>query len=293
MLLPGALLAGGNSSSSFKCNTKYPVLLLHGIFLRDQTLGYDYFGRIPETLRDEGTTVFHGNTQAWYSHESNAKMIRAKILEITEGLGHGKVNIIAHSKGALETRVMLASYPELKNKVASFTSMAGPHRGSVLADLIFGIIPSWAHEFVTDIVNVFGLIQGDADPDSLSAGLSLTRANMAELNQILGDLNSGFSGIYCQSWASKIKGLIPDIALQATSLVMTMAGESPNDGAVAVSSAKYARFRGVISGAWWCGGVSHFASVDRGIMLIAGHTPGFDARDFYIDMVKELKDMGY
>jgi len=65
--------------------------------------------------------------------------------------------------------------------------------------------------------------------------------------------------------------------------------EGANDGVVSVTSAKWDNFRGVQSGAWWCGGVSHINAVNH----FFGITPGFNAKGWYVDMVKGLKDRGY
>lgn len=71
--------------------------------------------------------------------------LKKRILQITDpastsnpgGLNLGKVNIIGHSKGGLDTREMLYLYPTMKDKIASITTMATPHRGTALADWVF------------------------------------------------------------------------------------------------------------------------------------------------------------
>ena len=117
------------TTGSQACNTKYPVLLLHGVALKDNTLGFNYFGRVPANLRSRGATVFGGEQDAWGAYATNAEQIKKRILQITDpastsnpgGLNLGKVNIIGHSKGGLDTRQMLYMYPEMKSKIASFT----------------------------------------------------------------------------------------------------------------------------------------------------------------------------
>ena len=41
------------------CRTKYSILLVHGVFYRE-----DYWGRIPEALRKKGAVVHHSGHQA-------------------------------------------------------------------------------------------------------------------------------------------------------------------------------------------------------------------------------------
>ena len=65
--------------------------------------------------------------------------------------------------------------------------------------------------------------------------------------------------------------------------------EGDNDGLVPVESAKWGNFRGVLTGAWWSGGVSHWNIIGH----IFGVTPGFDAPEFYVDIAAELKEWGF
>lgn len=289
----------GTTSSGTACSTKYPVILVHGVALGDSTLGFNYFGRIPNYLRSRGAKVEGGEQDAWSTGAENALQLKNKIAAVRAKYNVTKVNIIAHSKGGIDTRYMFKLYPETISWVASFTCIASPMRGSVLAEIILGAIPSWAQPFVANIVNVIGMIiQGDDSPDTLAAANQLRRSVMADFNASVNSVDSlarGRSGIYTQSYAAKIKGVVLDLALQATGVCMSLsqAGESPNDGAVWVESAKYANYKGEQSGAWWCGGVTHFGIVDRGILLLPGFTPGFDAREFHVSIVKDLKSRGY
>ncbi|MGM0452350.1 MAG: alpha/beta fold hydrolase [Thermodesulfobacteriota bacterium] len=284
----------GPSDEQGECATQYPIVLVHGIALSDSTLGYNYFGRIPNYLRSHGARVEGGGQNAWSDNADNGKQLREKILRVCDAYGVDKVNVIAHSKGSLDTRAMFKDYPQMADRVASFTSIASPHRGSVLADMLFEAVPDDVEPYVGSMIDVIGLIlQGDDSPDSLAAGKQLTRAEMEAFNDECGDIDSGIPGVYCQSYGARIKGVVPDLALQASSTAMELGGESPNDGAVWTESTPYANFKGIESGASWCGGVTHFGIVDRGILIFPGYTPGFDARAFYRDIVADLKDRGY
>ena len=42
------------------CKTKYPILLVHGVFFRDFK-HFNYWGRIPDELEANGATIFYGN----------------------------------------------------------------------------------------------------------------------------------------------------------------------------------------------------------------------------------------
>lgn len=67
--------------------------------------------------------------------EENAGILREKIFEILRENGEEKVNIIAHSKGGLDSRYLISGL-HMAPYVASLTTICTPHRGSMLADLL-------------------------------------------------------------------------------------------------------------------------------------------------------------
>ncbi|MDA3894578.1 MAG: hypothetical protein PF482_00370 [Desulfobacteraceae bacterium] len=95
-------------------------------------------------------------------------------------------------------------------------------------------------------------------------------------------------GVHYQSWAAKIK-VAPNVIALAPTWIALLATEGPNDGLVSVNSAKWGNFRGVEDAAWWSPGCDHYNIVDQ----VFGITPGFDAPDFYVDIVEDLKNRGY
>ena len=110
------------------CKTKYPLVLIHGTGFRDLKMPV-YWGRIPRVLREHGASVYFGEQDSWGSVESNAHAICARIDAILEQTGAEKVNLIAHSKGGVEAR-MVASSLGYGDRVASVTTISSPHRGS-------------------------------------------------------------------------------------------------------------------------------------------------------------------
>ncbi len=294
------------STGSQACNTKYPLLLLHGVALKDNTLGYNYFGRVPANLRARGATVFGGEQDAWGSNTSNAEQIKKRILQITDpasasnpgGLNLGKVNIIGHSKGGLDTREMLYLYPEMKSKIASFTTMATPHRGTALADWAYA---SNLDPYLSFFVKIMSFVQGDTNPDFVAATKPMRRAEAQVLNNKWNSLG-GYTGILSQSYAAEIKTgdtiKVLDVAMLATGYAMGNLAPSPtqpyNDGAVPTSSAPFGTFKGTNVGVTaGYGGLTHFGITDRGILIFPGLTPGFDGPAFYRNIVANLKASGY
>ena len=119
-------------AESDMCRTRYPLLLVHGVGFRDLRY-FNYWGRIPRELTRYGASVYYGNQEAFATVVYNAGDIRKKIEGIVEETGGGKVNIIAHSKGGLDSRYaisMLGAAP----MVASLTTINTPHRGCRCVD---------------------------------------------------------------------------------------------------------------------------------------------------------------
>lgn len=114
------------------CATKYPILLIHGVFFRDMDL-VNYWGRVPKELEMNGAKIYYGKQQSALSVKESAEEIAKTINEIVAETGCEKVNIIAHSKGGLDCRYAITHLGVDKN-VASLTTINTPHKGCIFAD---------------------------------------------------------------------------------------------------------------------------------------------------------------
>nr|MCR5617718.1 triacylglycerol lipase [Clostridiales bacterium] len=85
------------------CKTKYPLLMVHGIFFRDFKR-FNYWGRVPAELIKNGATIYYGNHESAETVEKSAMKLVDRIREIVEKENCGKLNIIAHSKGGLDMK---------------------------------------------------------------------------------------------------------------------------------------------------------------------------------------------
>lgn len=80
------------------CQTKYPILMVHGVFFRDFE-HLNYWGRIPAELERNGATVYYGNHNSASAVRDSARELAVRVHQIIEETGCEKLNIIAHSKG--------------------------------------------------------------------------------------------------------------------------------------------------------------------------------------------------
>ena len=125
------------------CKTKYPLLLVHGVFFRDFD-HFNYWGRIPAELKKNGATIYYGEHNSAAAVADSALELEKRIREIVEQTGCGKVNIIAHSKGGLDSRAAISTTSAGKY-VASLTTINTPHRGCEFADYLLAEIPEKQH----------------------------------------------------------------------------------------------------------------------------------------------------
>ena len=286
LCIPAMALAGGNS---YKCDTKYPIVLAHGMGASAEVLGIvDYWWGIPGALRDEGAQVFITSVNGMDSTRKKAEAFRDQFLYYKAYAGASKLNIIGHSHGTIYTRDAISNLG-LAPYVASHTSIAGPHRGSAIADVVVGVVPDSLEWLVGDTLDfIYAFLFGDTDPNSLQNGYDLTRSYMVN---VFNPNTPNMSGVYYQSWAAKIKMMAVDARnwyFIATWPIL-LGYEGANDGLVSINSAKWGNFRGTEDASWYSAGCDHLNIVDQ----LFGFTPGFDADTFYVDLASDLKARGF
>jgi triacylglycerol lipase len=250
-------------------------------------VGINYWGRIPKTLKAQGAAIYYGKTDGWGSIETNAAILKTTIEKVLAQTKAAKVNIIAHSKGGLEARYMICNLG-MAGKVASLTTIATPHHGSVAAKELLGL-RDWFYRLLAIPANAIRFLFGDKHPDFYNGTKSLTTDYMKDFNK----KNPDRSGIYYQSFAGGMKAPSSDIILVWPSAKIR-SSEGENDGAVSVASAKWTNFRGVLRGAGYRG-VSHLDEVDfrRRDVKIQPLLGAATVREFYVALVADLKQSGY
>ena len=177
--------------------TRYPIILVHGLGMRD-TFFMKSWGRIDKVLRDQGYTVYKSNADAFGSVRTNAAQLKCEITAVLEANGTDKVNIIAHSKGGLDARYMIRELG-MAPRVASLTTLCTPHRGSPIASFILRF-PRFAVKYAAFWFDTVYRILGDKQPDSFTACEELKRTDSLETETLnLGD------GILCQSFSAAFR----------------------------------------------------------------------------------------
>ncbi len=264
-----------------ECRTKYPVLLVHGVFFRDFRF-FNYWGRIPAELKRNGAVLFYGSQQSAASVADCGEELAARIRQIREETGCDKVNIIAHSKGGLDSRYAISKCGAAPY-VASLTTINTPHRGCIFADYLLDKIPDSVCNKVSSKYNAALTLLGDTKPDFMEAVQDLTASACTGRNEVLPDSPQ----VYYQSVGSRMNAACSGRFPLNMSYPMVKHFDGANDGLVSVDSMKWgSRFTCLtVPGGR---GISHGDMIDLNRENIAG----FDVREFYVNLVHELKERG-
>ena len=236
------------------CATRYPLLMIHGAGFRDLKLPV-YWGRIPGALEKRGGSVYFGNQDCWGS--------------------------------GLDAR-MAASSLGCGPQIASLTTVCTPHRGSRTLDRLFRAARG-AFSVAAFAVDNWIRLVGDKKPDFMKLCEGMTTEAMARFNAA----NPDVPGVFYQSFACVMKHPFSDLNLSTANFILNRLG-GPNDGLVSVESALWGANAHVLRARGFRG-LSHLDAIDlyRGPLSRRKGEGVGDICDFYVDLVRDLKDRGY
>ena len=264
------------------CATRYPILMVHGVFFRD-VKALNYWGRIPKALEKNGAKIFYGSQQSADSVAGCAAELKARIDEIVEKENCGKVNIIAHSKGGLDSRYAV-SMLGAADRVASITTVNTPHRGCQFADYLLSKVPEGFKNGLANKYNAALKKLGDTSPDFIAAVTDLTASACEEMNRKCADAE----GVYYQSVGSRSVSAMGGRFPLNLSYSFVKYFDGPNDGLVSVESMKWGE-RFIFIEPKGKRGITHADVID----LNRENIKGFDVREFYVGLVSELREKGF
>ena len=223
------------------CATRYPILLVHGVFFRDSVKS-NYWNRIPGELEKNGATVFYGQHQSANTIMGSGREIQHRIREICRSTGCEKVNIIAHSKGGLDCRAAISDPETAARK------------------------------------------KGDYDPDFLGAVRDLTSSVCKDFD----GCTPPPAGVFCQSFGSRLDRAIDGVFPLNFCSRLVKYFDGANDGLVGETAFSWGEKYTFLT-TDGDRGISHGDTVDQNRENI----PGFDVREFYVQLVADLKNRGF
>lgn len=264
------------------CKTKYPIMLVHGVFFRDFRY-LNYWGRIPKELEKNGAVVFYGNHQSASSVEESAAELVERMQQILKETGAPKINLIAHSKGGLDCRYAVSMLGADKY-VASVTTINTPHRGCEFADYLLSKLPQKQKDRIAGTYNAALKKLGDHKPDFLAAVSDLTASACEARNKIVKNAKS----VYYQSIGSKLNVASNGRFPLNFSYRFVRSFDGPNDGLVGEASFPWGERCRILT-VKGKRGISHGDMID----LNRENVSDFDVREFYVQLVQELKKKGF
>lgn len=292
-----------------KKKAPYPIVLAHGFFGFEKFAGQSfisYFYKVKDALEASGEVeVFTPAVDPFNSSEVRGAQLAKAVEEILAKTGREKVNLIGHSQGGLDARVVAHDHPEW---VASVVTISTPHRGSEIADVVLKVTSNdRLAALLDDLVKVVGApIYGDvASGTSLSSSMTqLSTASVAAFNakytdapgvaylSFAGRSASHLAETECKSslapYFVKKYDLVRDPIeplLAVSALIVEHGTEIPSDGLVTIESAKWGEFHGCIP-------ADHFDEIGH----LFGDSPGFgnsfEHIPFYEGIVELLRTRG-
>lgn len=246
---------GLTNSSNYKgyTETKYPIVLVHGLFGFDSILGIDYFYGVTRALSKSGAEVYVAQVSAANTTEVRGEQLLAQVEQILAATGADKVNLIGHSHGGPTARYVASVAPQY---VASVTSIGGVNKGSRVADILRGEVPegSVSEELIASMADGLSKLitflsgGGKLPQDTVAALEALTTKNSLKFNESYpegvpitacgeGDYIAA-NGVYYYSWSGSANFTN---ALDPMDLALTLTGKAfnvPNDGLVSSCSSR-------------------------------------------------------
>lgn len=257
--------------------SKYPIILAHGIAAKQLRI-LNAFGKIGYELEKEGYKVFVADTDGFGSIENNAEQLKNYINRVLLLTGAEKVNIIAHSKGGLDSKYMITKLG-MEDKVASLTTLCTPHKGSIIASKIWRL-PMPIKKIIAFWIDMFYcLFLGDKHPDSIRACDQLRAVDESEET-----LQFSYK-VYCQSYSTSISN-VKDCFIMGLPMKLQHHYEvTDNDGMVSEESAQFGCYKGKCLDI----PVSHVQIID----LFSKKSQKEQIYSFYKKVCSELSEMGF
>jgi triacylglycerol lipase len=243
-LLPASAFAAGYTQ------TKYPIVLVHGLFGFDRIGPVDYFYGVAGALRSGGAQVYVAQVSATNSTEVRGEQLLLQVKQVLAATGAAKVNLIGHSHGSPTARYVASVRPDL---VASVTGVGGVNKGSKVADVLAGYAPPVAYGIVEAFSTLISTLSGSPQlPQSAAGALaSLSTPGSLAFNAqhpqgvpltACGEGAPVVNGVHYFSWSGNRIITNPFDLIDAHFLLTTLAFQGePNDGLVSTCSSRLGR----------------------------------------------------
>lgn len=266
-----------------------------------------YFAGVAAALVAVGEeNVYFARISPYADSLARAAQIAPQLDEILARTGAAKVNLVAHSQGGLDARILASpAGAGYSDRIASVSTVSTPHLGTKVADLALRALGNAAPSRLDPVVEAFVAWLGynvyDLDAEAASdlrAQLrDLSEGNAAQFNARYLDApgvlyesyagrtnlrigNSACAGSVFANQTNRVDPTSPALQLTATYLEGNPFDPEVNDGLVTVRSARWGTFV-------QCVPADHLDEMGQNLGVL------FDAPRFYVELVARLRSRGY
>jgi len=299
-----------SSTSSEGLGPPYPLVLAHGFFGFDDFAGLDfidYFWRVQEALEAEGHTVYTPAVDPYNDSFVRGAQLTDAVEAILAETGAERVNLVGHSQGGLDARVVAHLHPEW---VASVTTFATPHGGTAIGDVALAAVPGEAQDVIDWLLQTFGMVAYDDFGNETSLFAALWQYSQPGINafnaeytdqpgvdyfSVTGRTDGHDGGTDCEvpgapafiaDFEDETDPVDPILWLSEIVLDGGIGDPLPNDGLLQVRNAKWGTFLG-------CVPADHLDEIGQ----VIGDEPGFgntwDYITFYVDLAAFIRARGH
>ncbi len=278
----------------------YPIVLAHGMFGFDHIGPLEYYYGVADELTGRGRQVFAPRVDPIQPSAVRGAQLLTAIDAVLAQTGASKVVIIAHSQGGLDARWVAHFAPD---KIAAVVTIATPHRGSPVADLVKSTVPGVAQSALSAFADFLGVAVTSSDLAAQLDGFSTTGIETfnAEITDAPGVAYFSIAGRsalatdaachttlpFLAKWNRYVDDMAPEIgALGGIIAAHEFPQVVAQDGLVTVDSAKWGTFLG-------CVPADHLDEVGQLAGRPAGIANPFDYMDMYDGLESYLTAAGF
>lgn len=260
--------------------TRYPVFLCHGYGAIGSLVKPSPLHDPCMLMREHGVQAIAPNIVPYATIETRAKNWARQIRNFCKDHPAGKVNVVAHSMGGLDLRYAIR-HLELEPCIASLTTVATPHKGTFLAELVLKT-PELLTEKISEVVDWFG---NNVYPKEKSNAIgSVEQLTRNYINEIFNRECPVPEKIPVFSYSAAVgkgtgRSLNPIFKFQNTQIYDR---EGINDSFVSVESASWGEHLGTVE-------LSHLNQIN--VQVSKENRPKYHA--FWKGMISRLSEMGY
>lgn len=273
--------------------TRFPIVLLHGFGGWGTILGFlDYFHGVKADLEGAGYDVRTPVADASNESAVRARQFAEQIDAILRETGARKVNLVAHSQGGIDARVLISAMG-YGDRVGALVMVSTPNRGTIVADALTGDLPV-TEAILSGLLDLWSGLLGWSEADTRAAFRQIaTRRMTEEFNPAHPDdprvAYWSHAGRTCATIDLACRransGEVVDPVLRITFGLLDGdgPGQGPNDGLVTVESAAWGAFRGTLPADHWD---------EIGQLADGGPAGPFDHVAFYRQVAADLHRAG-